>query len=773
MKVALISPASPAQGRLFGAERLIESTYRALSKVCEAERIEVPVSEATWDGVLESYLDCYDLDVAKYDAVISTKNPTFMVRHPNHICWLIHQIRVFYDRFDDEYGHCDPVSLAEHSKRRDRIHQLDNLAFKGVRKTFTIGQEVSRRLKHYNGFDSEALHPPLENRGYFCGGQEYFLLPGRLHRWKRVDLAIRAFKLTRAQIPLLIAGTGEDEPYFKELAIDDPRIKFLGYVSDDEIIELYAHALGVLFVPKDEDFGYVTLEAMMSHKPVITCSDSGEPTAFVRNEHSGFVTKPEPADVAAAIESLAANPSSAARMGENGFRDVPRLSWDDVAQRLLAGAGSSHFTLGASQARSNGSGIKVLVSDNQILDPPVGGGRLRIYQLYRHLASFGFDVTYVGAYDWPGPTYREQNLSPHFREIVTPLTQVHFRLDGWIKWCAGGRTVIDTTIPYLLRCSPRFARLAEAEAKDSRVIVISHPWVYPYVPRRPDQLLIYDAHNCEYLVKKKILGSTMAGRLLAAGVRRLERKLCREADLIFACSMEDAQELSRLYGVSKDKIVLVPNGVSIEDVCPAHEHEKSHAKHELGLPLERPLLVFVGSGYQPNAEAASFIVSQIAEKLPECHFYIVGGVVDSFDPHDAQGPSRLLPNVTWTGTVHNQRKLTIYKACDIAINPMFSGSGTNLKMLDYFAAGLPVVSTPAGARGLELAGGACVVCPADQFVEEIRYLLSDPARRDELAQKARRVAVEHFAWPGIARGATETIRSALERGSVDVVARTA
>jgi hypothetical protein len=61
--------------------------------------IEVPVSEATWDGVLESYLDCYDLDVAKYDAVISTKNPTFMVRHPNHICWLIHQLRAEMLRF--------------------------------------------------------------------------------------------------------------------------------------------------------------------------------------------------------------------------------------------------------------------------------------------------------------------------------------------------------------------------------------------------------------------------------------------------------------------------------------------------------------------------------------------------------------------------------------------------------------------------------------------------------------------------------------------------
>src|SRR5690348_4041998 len=103
MRIALISPTSPLQGRLFGAERLVRGLHNALTRICEVEWIEVPVSEATWDSVLESYLHCYDLDLSKYDAVISTKNPTFVVRHRNHSCWLVHQMRVFYDRFDDEY----------------------------------------------------------------------------------------------------------------------------------------------------------------------------------------------------------------------------------------------------------------------------------------------------------------------------------------------------------------------------------------------------------------------------------------------------------------------------------------------------------------------------------------------------------------------------------------------------------------------------------------------------------------------------------------------
>src|SRR2546427_12846069 len=109
MKVAFISPRSPAKGWLFGAERLIESTYRALSRISEVDWIEVPVSEGTWDSVLASYRDSYELDLSKYNAAISTINPTYIVRHANHICWLLFQIRQFYYRVDEEYDHCAPV----------------------------------------------------------------------------------------------------------------------------------------------------------------------------------------------------------------------------------------------------------------------------------------------------------------------------------------------------------------------------------------------------------------------------------------------------------------------------------------------------------------------------------------------------------------------------------------------------------------------------------------------------------------------------------------
>jgi len=761
MKTAVITPAIHDPGHLYGAERHFLGMVQAFKRKVDTDWIQVPISEARWETVLQGYLDCYDLDLGAYDLVISTKAPTYMARHRNHVCWLLHQIRVFYDRFEDEYGALPAPVLAERQSQRETIQRLDNLAFRGIRKIFSNGRETARRLKLYNGFDAEALYPPVFSQGQYCAGQEHFLLPGRLHRWKRVDLAIRAMQCLPNDIPLVIAGTGEDEAYFRRLAGNDPRIRFLGFVSDAEMLKLYANALAVLFVPKEEDFGYITVEAMLSHKPVIVCKDSGEPARLVQHGRTGFVVDPDPVEIAGAMSLLASNRELAREMGEQGYRNAPSQSWDEVVERLIA-AGMPQPANVATPKRNSTS---LLVADNQVLDPPVGGGRIRIYELYRHMAMLDFEITYVGAYDWPGPAYRDQMLAPHFRECVTPLTQPHFAHDRRYQRATGGKTTIDVTIPKLLKYSPRFQRMAGEQGREAQAIIISHPWVYPYVPRRGNQKLIYDAHNCEYIVKRQILGDTSAGRKLVEEVRELENKLCREADLIFACSNDDAEQFVNLYGVARDKIVLVPNGVDVEGIQPPSKEERERARQEFGLAEEKPTVIFIGSGYGPNTEAATFLVKEVAPRLPNCMIMIAGSVKDSYQA--AHGPSSP-ENVIWLGTVDAARRLSFYHAADIALNPMFSGSGTNLKMLDYFAAGLPVISTPAGARGLELTPQDCVVCVAEQFVARIQELLDGSETRIRLGANARKLAVERYAWTTIAADAAHAVHQLLRWAPVYV-----
>lgn len=761
MKLAVVTPAIVDPQRLYGAERHYVGMVQALRKKVDTEWIQVPVSEYDWDSVLRSYLDCYQLDVSRFDCVISTKNPTYMVQHEHHVCWLLHQMRVFYDRFDDEYCSLPARVLAEKQRQRETIQRLDSLALARVGRIITNGNETARRLKHYNGFDADVLYPPVLTTGQRCGSQDYFFLPGRLHRWKRVDLALRAMRHFRHDIPLLIAGTGEDEAEFRKLGLGDPRIRFLGFVGDSELLELYANALGVLFVPREEDFGYVTVEAMLSSKPVIICKDSGEPTRLVRHGETGFVVDADPAQVAEAMAKLAADRQLARDMGRRGFETAPPQSWDNIVERLLDAAAEMQTrpapatTMPAEEPR-----IPLLVADNQVLDPPVGGGRIRIYELYRHLARFGFEISYVGAYDWPGPIYRDQMLAPHFRECVTPLTQPHFAQNRKYEQTTGGKTTIDVTIPKLMEWSPRFRRMAEEFGRDAEAVIISHPWVYPHVPRRDHQKLIYDSHNCEFVVKQQILGDTSAGRELVEEVRKVEGDLCRAADMVFVCSDEDGDQFVQLYGISKDKLVLVPNGVDVEAIRPATAAEKTVARREFGLAAEQPVLIFIGSGYGPNTEAVRFLTTQVAPALPDCVVVIAGSVKDSYEA--SHGPSAAA-NVRFLGTISAEQRLQFYHAADVALNPMFSGSGTNLKMLDYFAGGLPVVSTPAGARGLVLAPDECVVCDAGQFVAEISNLLADSRKRELMGTNARRVAVERYSWSTIAANAAEAMNRLLQR----------
>ena len=422
------------------------------------------------------------------------------------------------------------------------------------------------------------------------------------------------------------------------------------------MLRLYANALAVLFVPQDEDFGYITVEAMLSHKPVIVCKDSGEPALLVNNGRTGFVVNPDPAEIAGAMGILAANRELAREMGEHAFHSAPSQSWDQVVQRLIEAGSQPAASASSDNHYTEQTSISLLVADNQVLDPPVGGGRIRIYELYRHLAQLDFDITYIGAYDWPGPAYRDQMLASNFREIVTPLTQPHFARDRQYQRATGGKTTIDVTIPKLLKYSPRFRRMAKEHGRRAEAVIISHPWVHPYVPRRPGQKLIYDAHNCEYIVKRQILSDTAAGRKLVEEVRELEKNLCRTADLIFACSDDDADQFVNLYGVERDKIVLVPNGVDVEEIQPASPADREGARQELGLPLDRPVLIFIGSGYAPNTEAAAFLVKEVAPRLPNCSIVIAGSVRDSYR---ASHPSPAPENVIWLGIVEADRRLSL------------------------------------------------------------------------------------------------------------------
>lgn len=750
MRIAVVT-ARMASGERGGAEALYRGLVDALRAAGhDADEIGVPTDERTFDSILESYARCYDLDLREYDRVISTKAPTFMASHPHHVSYLLHTVRVFYDMFGPEYG---SGSAEQHAQRRV-VHALDRFGLRPgrIRRHFSNGHTTYRRLfdasPFWQGIGFQALHHPPALSGYKAAkAQDYIFMPGRLHRWKRVELVIDAYRYLKRDVPLLISGTGEDEAALRARAAGDPRIRFLGDVDDDTLLDLYADALLVPFVPRQEDYGLVTIEAFRSGKAVLTCTDSGEPLEFVRDGETGYVVKPEPKAVAERLTHAIDHRRDVARMGARALQAVRHIAWEPIVEALTGRAVPARPATRARGVRAarRPERFSVTVLDMQPIDPPVGGGRLRLLGLY-HALGERLPTTYVGTYDWPGPGERTLRLSPTLEEIDIPLTDAHFAAASEWRERAGGLNIIDTAFPYLAHHSPAYVEAARRRAADADIVVFSHPWIYPLVRdvlRRRTQLVVYDSQNVEGLLRARLLGSNPFGKQIAAHVAVVERELCAAADLVLACSHEDRQLFHQLYDVPYGKCRVVPNGTFTAAVIPADDARRTAARRELELPAGAVAL-FVASLYPPNVEAARFINDVLAPALPDVTFVVCGGVGEGL------ATERVAPNVRLTMMVDDERKRRYLDAADIALNPMFVGSGTNIKLFDFMAAGLPIVTTPVGARGV--ASGAdqpFVLATADEFAAAVRRVLDQPQQSAALTAAARRVVSERYSWERI------------------------
>lgn len=330
-----------------GAELLVEGLVKAIREAGhEAEEISMPfrfdpVSEVKrsmdiWESENFEYMNGYRLDL-----VICLKFPTFYLNYPKKVAWLIHQHRAVYDLWDTPFSEGLSMTVEGNILKKDIIKR-DTKTFNAFDKIFTIGKTVSDRLQRFNQISSIPLyHPPkLANYLYAATAQPYIFFPSRLEDLKRQDLLINAMKYVKSPVAVLIAGDGGKKPALQQMIYQlnlSQRVKLIGRITDNEMLAFYAHCLGVFFGSYNEDYGYVTLEAMLAAKPVITCTDSGESLEFVIDGETGCVVKPEPEAIAQAIDELYFNQKRAAEIGRAGFERYHALaiSWENVIQKLL------------------------------------------------------------------------------------------------------------------------------------------------------------------------------------------------------------------------------------------------------------------------------------------------------------------------------------------------------------------------------------------------------------------------------------------------------
>jgi glycosyltransferase involved in cell wall biosynthesis len=302
----------------------------------ERERFDLVRSAAAWRS-----LDLREAAGAPVDAVIATRFPSYAVRHPNKIVWLIHQYRQAYDQFGTEFS--DLTSAPEDRRLREVIAQIDRVGLTEARRIFANSRTVAARLARFNGISSEPLYhpPPLAGRHRSGPLGDYALWVGRLEAWKRPALLLEA--LAHApEARAVFVGTGPEEARLRarcaELGLDG-RARFAGAVHDDELLSLYAGARVVAVTAAGEDLGYVPLEAFLSARPVLTTEDAGGPLEFVRDGETGLVVAPRAEAMGVAMRLAWPREDALRQMGLAGQRRAAQLTWDEPVSKLLGAAG--------------------------------------------------------------------------------------------------------------------------------------------------------------------------------------------------------------------------------------------------------------------------------------------------------------------------------------------------------------------------------------------------------------------------------------------------
>lgn len=398
--------------------------------------------------------------------------------------------------------------------------------------------------------------------------------------------------------------------------------------------------------------------------------------------------------------------------------------------------------------------LRVAIVDLQPITPAIGGGRQRLLGLY-HALGDAILATYVGSYDWPGEQPRDHFVTPGLREICIPLSAAHHEVAAESSRRMGGRVVIDVEFDQQVHLSPEYLAVAREHIGQADIVVFSHPWAYPALrdALQPHQLLVYDSHNVESILRTSLHDELPQAEALLQHIAVLEHELVNEADLTLACSHEDRDAFARLYGAEWAKLRVVPNGIFAFTHQVADESERQETKRALG--IEGDCVVFLGSNYAPNNAAAQFIVDALAPAHPGTTFVLMGGCCEGLygAPH----------NVRALGVVDEDEKSRWLRAADVALNPLASGSGTSIKMFDFMAAGIPVVTTEIGARGIVATGELPFeVAGMDDFSVVLSVLLADPGARRSLGYRGRRAVESFYAWERISPGLGTMLRKRFE-----------
>jgi len=352
------------------------------------------------------------------------------------------------------------------------------------------------------------------------------------------------------------------------------------------------------------------------------------------------------------------------------------------------------------------------------------GPTVRIYNLAKGLASLGHDV-HVVIPGWNSFDKQVDGLTVHSIKGTFPpaVLGVFSKLVGVSR----PTSLFFYDFGFITKVSRMILESDVVQIEEQE----GGGFLIPIISRVLKKTIVVDCHDVFQALRLK---HTSAVRAVLETF--LEKLAYRFSSAILTVS-EKEKRLLVSYGVTGNRIHVVPNGVDVDAFNPSVDVRR--IKDRYGL-RNFQTVVFVGNmEYSPNQEAAQVIASEIAPRIQK----EVGNVKFLMVGRTARME---LPYLTFTGVVDNVAELLAVS--DVAVAPLLHGSGTRLKILEYFSCGLPVVSTSVGVEGLDVKNGVHVVIEDDmeKFAFQVIGLLKGNTLSNKLRKNARDLVIDKYDW---------------------------
>lgn len=416
--------------------------------------------------------------------------------------------------------------------------------------------------------------------------------------------------------------------------------------------------------------------------------------------------------------------------------------------------------------------MRIVVLSTYDILPVVNGGQSRYFNIYSRLSK-NHEITII-VYDW---RYTERTKKYHIGPQLSVIAPRTLSEDIALNQAAQqrtNRTLHDVHCIRRYRFSPEFHDVLRTTISRADIVIASHPYLasvaFGYCGRGITK--IYEAYNVEFDAKTAYFAGSDDPEItdyLLNEVRYSERLALYEANYVTAVSAGDADRFIHLYGVSRSKITVIPNGVDTASYPRPDNNQKQSIRRMINSPAH-PVGVFIGSGYKPNVDSYLRIREMLAKAEYSGSVIIIGSIKEGIP----KGLGPVSFEERWLGFVNEEIKTILLAAADFALQLIFSGSGTNLKIFEYMAARTLIAGNSFGTRGVP---GNDWYWPVENTQDLRRFLDERPWQYPtgfEIIARARAIAERQFDWGVIVSDFERLLTCAKPRakcaelGSIDI-----